>query len=182
MSSIDNAFDLYTKHIYDQEKIALLKEYNLKIAGSVSSVMWELFGAVLTGQKAEGITGADLKGWEIKSAKQGGSYEYQYHLNTGLAKLEEDCLVNHLFCRYSAEYENVTVRMIQGSTLASLYFNKWKPAYESNYDKNAPTGIRQQRFRKNISHGFVEREGELILKIENGKLTYRNDNLLTRFD
>ena len=47
MSSIDKAFDLYASHIYDQTKIRLLEQYNLKIAGSVPSVMWELFGAFL---------------------------------------------------------------------------------------------------------------------------------------
>jgi len=40
MSSIDKACTLYTRHIYDEEKIRLLAEHNLKVAGSVSSVLW----------------------------------------------------------------------------------------------------------------------------------------------
>ena len=88
MSAIDTAYNFYARHIYDSEKIALLQEHNLKIPGSVPSVMWELFGALLTGRRGAGNTGADLLGWEVKSAKGTGSFEYQYHLNTGPGKVE----------------------------------------------------------------------------------------------
>jgi len=114
MSSIDKAYELYSRHIYDEDKIRLLMKHSLKIAGSVPSVLWELFGALLTERSGGGTTGADLQGWEVKSAIEGGSYEYQYHLNTGAAKLKEDCEINHLFCTYSKTYKDVVVRAIQG--------------------------------------------------------------------
>ena len=61
MSKIDDAFKFYKKHIYDEEKISLLKKYNLKIAGSVPSVLWELFGAILTGRSGAALLSGDDK-------------------------------------------------------------------------------------------------------------------------
>src|SRR5471030_1789194 len=81
-STIDNAYSFYTRHIYDEEIIYLLQQHNLKVAGHVPSVIWELFGSILTGRIGNGTTGADLQGWEVKSSTWGGAFEYQYHLNT----------------------------------------------------------------------------------------------------
>ena len=182
MSSIDRAFEIYTRHIYDLERINLLTQHNLKVAGSVPSVMWELFGALLTERSGSGLTGADLVGWEVKSSKRGGSYEYQYHLNTGAIKLKEDCLVNHLFCTYSETYKDVEVRVIKGGDLASKYFMHWEPEYLKNYDISVPVLQRRQRFRKAISFGHVKKNGEIVLKIENGKLVFRDDEIITKFN
>lgn len=182
MTSIDKAYELYTRHIYDEEKIALLTENNLKTAGSVSSVLWELFGSVLTERSGSGLIGADLLGWEVKSAKEGGSYEYQYHLNTGAAKLKEDCGVNHLFCTYSETYKDVTVRAMRGHDLAEKYFKSWEPDYLKNYDSLVPSSQRRQRFRKNISFGYIEKNGVLVLEIKDGRLIYRDDNVIQEFN
>lgn len=178
MSSIDTAYNFYAKHIYDEEKIYLLKKHNLKVAGSVQSVLWELFAALLVERPGTGATGADLDGWEVKSAKQGGSFEYQYHLNSGADKLKEDCIANHLFCTYSDTYENVTVRTIQGSLLANDFFKRWEPDYIKNYDKAAPASLRRQRFRKSIPFGLVDQIGIVVLEIEQGKLKYKNENII----
>ena len=182
MSSIDKAIEIYKSHILDEEKSELLKTYGLKVAGSVSSVIWELLGAVLTERSGHGITGADLQGWEVKSAKTGGSYEYQYHLNSGSAKLDEDGEVNHLFCSYSETYKDVTVRVMRGSDLAERYFKAWKPDYLKNYDNSVPDSQRRQRFRKSISHGYVESNGVLVLKIEEGELVYKDDSIIPAFN
>ena len=182
MSSIDSAYEFYSRHIYDEEKIALLTKYNLKVAGSVPSVLWELFGAVLTERSGSGLTGADLNGWEVKSAKVGGSFEYQYHLNTGATKLKEDCEVNHLFCIYSETYKNVVVRAIRGANLANIFFKTWEPDYLKNYAVSVPGTKRLQRFRKNIPFGYVEANGELVLKIENGLIALRNDSIIPKLN
>lgn len=73
MSGIQTAFEFYSSHIYDEALVALLQKYNLKVAGSVPSVKWELFGALLTGSIGAGGIGADLVGWEVKSATSGSS-------------------------------------------------------------------------------------------------------------
>lgn len=182
MSSLDKAYELYVRHIYDEEKIKLLSEHNLKIAGSVPSVLWELFGALLTERSGSGLTGADLLGWEVKSAKVGGSFEYQYHLNTGAAKLKEDYEVNHLFCTYSETYKDIVVRVMRGKDLAEKYFRSWEPDYLKNYDISVPDSQRRQRFRKNISFSYVEANGELVLKIEDGVITFRDDSVIPRLN
>lgn len=182
MSSIDVAFKFYSRHIYDKEKIRLLLKHNLKIAGSVPSVLWELFGALLTERSGAGSTGADLQGWEVKSAKEGGSYEYQYHLNTGAAKLKEDCEVSHLFCTYSETYKDVEVRAMNGYDLAGKYFRTWEPDYFKNYDASVPKELRRQRYRKSIAYGYVEANGNLVLNIKDGKLVYRDDAIIPKLN
>lgn len=182
MDSIDKAYQFYTRHIYDQEKISLLEAHNLKVAGSVPSVLWELFGALLTQRLGSGLIGADLQGWEVKSAKEGGSYEYQYHLNTGSSKLLEDCEVNHLFCMYSKTYENVVVRAIQGKDLAENFFKLWQPHYTKNYDVSIDKSQRRQRFRKIISGGYVEKNGILIMEIKEGELISSDNEIISRLN
>ena len=39
---------------------------------------------------------------------------------------------------------------------------------------------RRQRFRKSIPYGHVQSHGELVLKIENGVITYRDDGVIPR--
>jgi len=141
-----------------------------------------LFGALLTERSGTGLTGADLLGWEVKSASAGGSFEYQYHLNTGAAKLKEDCEVNHLFCTYSATYKDVIVRAMRGSDLASSFFNSWEPDYLANYDAAAPDGKRRQRFRKSISLGYVEKNGMEVLEIRDGELINRDDSVIPKLN
>lgn len=182
MNSINKAYDLYLRYINDEDKISLLVDHKLKVAGSVPSVIWELFGSILTERMGSGLTGADLLGWEVKSAKIGGSFEYQYHLNTGTNKLVEDCHVNHLFCIYSGDYKDVTVRAMKGSDLSEKFFQSWIPGYHSNYSTSSAESLRRQRFRKNITASHVARNGELILKIENGKITYRDDTVIPRLN
>ncbi len=182
MSNVDEAYRFYSRHIYDEEKIRLLEKYNLQIVGSVPPVLWELFGALLTGRSGAGATGAGLIGWEVKSARQGGSYEYQYHLNTGAEKLKEDREVNHLFCAYSETYKNVSVRVIKGLDLSASFFDIWEPEYHLNYDSSAPSAQRRQRFRKNIPFGYVETNGVLVLKIEEGLLAQKYDDVIVEMN
>ncbi|KHS70963.1 hypothetical protein RC77_05470 [Pectobacterium brasiliense] len=182
MNNIDRAYEYYKAYIQQEDLMNLLSEYNLKTAGSVPSVLWELFGAMLTGRKGTGTTGADLLGWEVKSATVGSSFEYQYHLNTGAHKILEDCEVNHLFCSYSKDYKCIDVRVMTGSELADSYFKAWEPLYYKNYQKNISSDLRRQRFRKSISYGFVEKNGTLILQINDGNITLRQDEILDFFN
>ena len=178
MTQIDNAYDVYASFIHDIERIRMLNKYNLKVAGSVPSVIWELFGSVLTSRSGSGNTGADLVGWEVKSAKFGGNFEYQYHLNTGLHKLNEDCVVNHLFCIYSEDYAEVLVLAMRGSDLADEYFNRWRPEYSANYNTGVPSSERRQRFRKNVSQNFVVKNSMKILSIKKSKIVFQDENVI----
>ncbi|MGY0617128.1 hypothetical protein [Vibrio parahaemolyticus] len=178
---IDAAYAFYRKHIHKVELINLLEEHNLKVPGLVPSVLWELFAAILTGQKGTGNTGADLQGWEVKSATMDSSFEYQYHLNTGLEKLEEDCTVNHLFCSYSKDYSRVSVMVMKGEDLAESHFHQWKDGYDKNYDRNVDSSNRRQRYRKSISYGHVRNNGEPILTIEDGQLILKRVATLEKY-
>jgi hypothetical protein len=159
------AYEFYKKFIYNEERQQLLKDYQLHVAGSVPSVDWELFGAILTGDKGKVGYGSDLSKHEIKSAILGASFEYQYHLRGGQKKLMEDMGVKHLFISYSRDYKNVEVRIIVGEKLKET-FSGWLPNLLKNY--SGPN--RKQRYRKNISLGFVKENGILIMEIKEGKL------------
>ncbi|EPC6194219.1 hypothetical protein ACR0W7_002428 [Vibrio cholerae] len=167
----NDAFGFYSEHINRQELFSLLYANRLKITGSIPSVVWELFGAILTGKLGKDGYGADLIGFEVKSASQtNGSFEYQYHLNTGMSKLYEDMEVDHLFCTYSPDYQYVDVYLVKGYDLRD-YFEKWIPEYESNYSDKTSV-MRRQRFRKGIPRGVAQRRGELVMLIEDGYLKY----------
>lgn len=178
MSDIEKVYQVYRNHVYDTDRIQLLEEHNLKVSGSVPSVIWELLGSILTNRVGTGNTGADLDGWEVKSACDGGSYEYQYHLNTGLAKLEEDCIVNHLFFSYSSGYKDVVVKAMRGPDIASDFFEVWKPQYLQNYDHNVEASQRRQRFRRAISNGYVRQNGLDVLEIRDGQLVQQDRTII----
>lgn len=159
------AYDFYRKFVYNEELQALLHKHKRHVAGSVPSIYWELFGAILTGDKGKDGYGSDLEHYEIKSSVEGASFEYQYHLHGGKQKLVEDTQVDHVFFSYSPDYKNVDVRLVKGEALKTK-FDSWMPGLVKNYNgKN-----RKQRYRKSISFGTVREKGELILQVRGGVL------------
>jgi hypothetical protein len=169
----DSAYSFYKSYIFRTDLFLLLESRGLNTKGSVPSVIWELFGSILTGQSGKLGHGSDLVGYEVKSAIHGNaSFEYQYHLNTGLQKLQEDKTVDHIFCNYSADYKNVDVYLVKGSLLAHK-FDAWIPEYEQNYCDRL-SSLRRQRFRKGISRSVVIKLGSLVMKIEDCDLKYTN--------
>ena len=171
----DKAFEFYQEHINRVEFFRLLKEHNLKTSGSVPSITWELFGSILTGKNGSSGYGADLDGVEIKSAIERSSFEYQYHLHGGLAKLEEDEIVDHFFCSYAPDYQSFRVYFVPGKILAPDHFQKWIPQYMRNYGHEktpslTPASARLQRFRRSIAYGFVRANGYLVMEVADGKL------------
>lgn len=162
---LKEAYDFYRKFIYNKELQAILAQHNFHSAGSVPSKIWEVFAAILTGDEGKEGYGADLEHHEVKSAKDGGSFEYQYHLKAGKIKLEEDMTVNHIFISYSVDYKDVEVRLVEGEKLKET-FESWLPGLIKNYGGSNP----RQRYRKSVSYGFVKANGVLILKTSNGNL------------
>ena len=170
------AFEYYKNHINRTDFFDLLNSHGLKTSGSVPSIAWELFGSILTGKKGKSGYGADLEGVEIKSATAGSSFEYQYHLNTGLDKLKEDQVVDHFFCSYAPDYQSFQVYFMSGAKLAP-YFGKWIPEYLKNYNKvdgaiSLEASARRQRFRRSVPYGWVANNGHLVMKVEAGRLIY----------
>ena len=162
---IEAAFAYYAEHIHRQERFDLLEEHNFEIAGSIPSIDWELFGAILTGDDRKVGYGSDLKDHEVKSAVEGSSFEYQYHRHGGIAKLEEDKNVDHIFVSYAPDYKRVTVRLVDRTKLSPT-FESWRAGLIQNYQGTTP----RQRYRKSISFGTVVREGEIILRVEDNQL------------
>ena len=170
------AFDFYQTHINRSDFFALLNEHNLKTSGSVPSITWELFGSILTGKKGKSGYGSDLEGIEIKSAISRSSFEYQYHLNTGLDKLKEDQVVDHFFCSYSADYQSFQVYFAKGKSV-SPFFSNWIPQYIKNYNKaedatSVEASERRQRFRRSIPFGWVSKNALLVMEVKEGKLVF----------
>ncbi|WP_420594470.1 hypothetical protein [Deinococcus sp.] len=150
-----------------QQKRAIRQAYGFSEGRPGSSEDWELFAAILlkSSKNTETRYGHDLAAAEVKSARAGSSFEYQYHLNTGVAKLDAEHTVDHVFVSY--EGGSVTVRLVSGEALRPI-FESWREALLSNYEASNPN--RRQRFRKNIPYGVVVREGQVLLSLENGQL------------
>ncbi len=163
--NIDAAFAYYAEHIHRQTRFDLLEEHHFAIAGSIPSIDWELFGAILTGDDRKTGYGSDLKDHEVKSAVEGSSFEYQYHRHGGLAKLDEDKAVDHVFVSYARNYKRVTVRLVDRAQLSPI-FESWRDGLILNYQGTAP----RQRYRKSIPYGTVTQKGEVVLLIKNSQL------------
>jgi hypothetical protein len=163
--NIREAFEFYRKFIFNDEQQELLTTRGFRVAGSVASVNWELFASILVNSVAKDGYGADLDGFEVKSAVQGGSFEYQYHLNGGKTKLIDDMQVDHIFISYSQNYKDIDVRILKGAVLKQM-FESWMPGLIENYEGSVP----RQRYRKSISYGFVLTHGDLIMSTRNGEM------------
>lgn len=162
---VRSAYDFYRKFIHNKELQALLQKHKRHVAGSVPPVYWELFGAILTGDKGKDGYGSDLEHYEIKSSVQAASFEYQYHLHGGKQKLTDDTKVDHIFISYSPDYKDIDARLVKGEDLKAR-FDSWIPGLIKNYNgKN-----RKQRYRKSISFGTVKEKGEIILQVRGGVL------------
>lgn len=163
-SNIIKAIDFYQSRILDLKKQQLLEEYNFSVTGNVPFQDWELFGAILVGDKKSEGYGSDLTRHEIKSAVTGNSFEYQYHRNHGEDKLIEDIELDwHVFISYSRDYRNIVVRRVPGSALEPT-FRSWLAGLRDAYTGPNP----RQRYRRSISYGWVAENGEIILQIKGG--------------
>lgn len=165
---IEKAFLFYKEFILgrSQDKQKIYASYGFSMEGSVASIDWEVFAAILLRDRKKPGDGADLEKHEVKSAKAGSSFEYQYHKIHGLEKLADDKLVNHVFISYSSNYENIEVWLVEAKKIVPT-FDKWEPKLQHNYAPSNNNVVRQ-RFRKSVPYGFVKKNGELILTIKNG--------------
>ena len=132
--------------------------------GSVAmSSDWEVFASMLVNDMGRKFgPGIDLTNHEVKSAKRGGSYEYQYHKNGGREKLAKDMEVGHLFFDYFDNLREVDLRYAHGSAMTS-FFEMWLREYPDPY---------QQRYRRSIPHGWVKENGSLLMTIKDGEVVF----------
>jgi hypothetical protein len=79
---------------------------------------WEVFASILVGDLGKKLAaGIDLSGYEVKSATEGGSYEYQYHKRGGKQKLRRDMEVGHLFFDHRNNLRHVDLRYAHGTSM-----------------------------------------------------------------
>lgn len=127
---------------------------------------------LLRQKRSDNPYGHDLEQAEVKSCgPSGSSFEYQYHKKGGVAKLEQEHLINHVFILYSDNYLDVTVYLVEGALLKPL-FDSWRDALTTNY-----AGGLRQRYRKTVPKSTVFQSGKLVLGIRSGELTSSGNSL-----
>ena len=73
-----------------QGKLRLYNARSVHPPGAAMSSDWEVFASILVRDVGKKLAaGIDLSKNEVKSAFNGGNYEYQYHKNTGKEKTEK---------------------------------------------------------------------------------------------
>lgn len=146
-----------------QGKLRLYNAREVHPPGAAMSSDWEVFASILVRDVGKKIAaGVDLSGHEVKSAFSRGSYEYQYHKNTGKKKLQRDLEVGHLFFNHWDNLRHVELRYAHGSAMKA-FFKKWLREYPDPYP---------QRYRKNIPFQWVKEQGVLLMTLTDGEVTF----------
>lgn len=146
-----------------QGKLRLYKARSIPPGTVAMSSDWEVFASMLVNDIGRKFgPGIDLANYEVKSAKRGSSYEYQYHKDTGRQKLARDMEVGHLFFDYANNLSNVDVRYAHGSQMKD-FFEKWIHTFPDPYP---------QRYRRNIPYSWVRNNGVLLMTLTDGEVTY----------
>lgn len=168
--NIEAAMDFYHRYLGGpaREKRALREQYGFEPdSQTAASGDWELWAAILLGVQRSGERyGHDLKLAEVKSGKAGSSFEYQYHREGGVAKLDAERDVYHIYVTHSESMQKVDVVVVQGEDLATV-FESWREGLIRNYE--SPDA---QRYRKSVARGHVGRLGKPLLKIAGGELKW----------
>jgi hypothetical protein len=174
---VDIAFKYYKKFLLEdfekRKKIYLWLGFDL--AGVVSFRDWEVFGAILVGDKAKGKKGSDLRKYEIKSALEGNSFEYQYHARTALDKFKEDCNVDHLFVSYQKDYRSFTVRLVNNTVFKSLT-DGWLDKIMRSYYSDTRHVVKQ-RCRESITYNNVFNRGDVVFEVKNSNLVNHGEEI-----
>lgn len=164
---LEEAFAYYEEHILGplQAKRPSYEERNVPMEGVVSFRDWEVMAAILADDRGSALrSGADLQHHEDKSAKEGGSFEYQYHRSHGVEKLDHDLTIEHLYVVYQSGYFDVDIYVLSAAQFAEVG-EKWREPLLENYRSEA-----RQRFRRNMPRRKVLREGRVVMQIRDGRL------------
>ncbi len=147
-----------------QGKLRLYAARNIRAGSLITPSDWEVFASILVKDVGTKMgAGIDLAKYEVKSATAGGSYEYQYHKNTGLEKLAKDMTVGHLFFDHADFLARVDLRYADGAAMKGEFFEPWLNKYPDPYP---------QRYRKQVPFHWVKKNGVLLMSIEDGEVKY----------
>ena len=146
-----------------QGKLRLYEARNVRHPIAAMSSDWEVFASILLrdpGKKR--AAGIDLTQHEVKSALDGGNYEYQYHKDSGKEKLKRDSQVGHLFFDHRDNLRHVDLRYAHGSSLKE-FFRDWLREFPEPYG---------QRYRCSVPFKWVKENATLLMTLVNGEVTY----------
>lgn len=105
-----------------QGKLRLYGARKIPAGPIAMSSDWEVFASMLVNDLGRKFgAGIDLANYEVKSAKRGGSYEYQYHKFRGRDDLTRHREVGHLFFEYSNNLNEVDLRYLHGTQLVDFF-------------------------------------------------------------
>lgn len=150
-----------------QGKLRFYISRNIRVGSVITPSDWEVLASLLVQDSGlKGTSGTDLKDYEVKSAIDDGAYEYQYHKETGLQKLNTDMQVGHLFFNHSDYLSNVELRYVHGGTASKEHFSDWLANFPDPYP---------QRYRKSIPLKWVKENGVLLLRLKDGEPTFLYD-------
>ena len=162
---IENALIFFHAYMYGplRGKMRLYRARDMS-PRLVMSEDWELFASILVRDRgAPGQSGLDLEGYEVKSAVNRGSFEYQYHRESWQEKLRADREADHIFISHQDGLQLVEVRRCEGSRMRERFFDAWEA--EQPY-----SNPERQRFRKGVSFGWVRDNAKLLLRIVDGEV------------
>ena len=146
-----------------QGKLRLYKARDVRSAAKALSSDWEVFASILVKDIGTKLgKGVDLSNHEVKSAENGGNYEYQYHKNTGREKLRQDMQIGHLFFDHSDNLREVDLRYASGEQL-SAFFKKWLEEFPDPY---------RQRYRRSVLFSWVKENGVLLMSLRDGEVEF----------
>jgi hypothetical protein len=146
-----------------QGKLRLYRARSVRTTGPAMSSDWEVFASILVRDLGKKLAaGVDLTQHEVKSAYNGGSYEYQYHKKSGKEKLMRDATVGHLFFDHRDNLRHVDLRYAHGNQLKE-FFDAWLEKYPDPYP---------QRYRKQIPFKWVRENAVLLMTLTEGEVTF----------
>lgn len=146
-----------------QGKLRLYRARGVRSVGKAQPSDWEVFASILVKDVGTKLTkGVDLNAHEVKSAENGGAYEYQYHKNSGRQKLMDDMQVGHLFFDHVDNLRKVDLRYVPGRDLSGL-FQLWLDEFPEPY---------KQRYRRSVPLAWVKKHGSLLMTLEDGEITF----------
>lgn len=147
-----------------QGRLRLFRDRGLQ-PRMVMSEDWEVFASILL--RRQGVAsreGPDLGDIEVKSAVAGKHFEYQYHRNSWQKKLDADRHSGHAFVWYGDDLHAVEVWYCDGGQLEDHFV-----AWEAERPYSEPG---RQRFRKQVSAGWIGKHATLLLRVLDGEADY----------
>lgn len=142
-------------------------EHGFPLLGAISSRDWEVFAAILTGDRRRpGTSGTDLTRHEVKSGRAGTNFSYPYHPKSCLKKFLEDKEADHIFIVYhDDEYKNIDVYKVTSKRISPIIESWERKILKTHFGRQ-----KQERCRVAIPYDKVVDLGEKILSIKEGRI------------